>query len=342
MIKREWSVTIVLMLLGLYATACTVVSASTSKPTAIITAPASNSEFRSGEPVTVQSTSTDLEGITRIELLVDGSLVRTEPSPSPQRSFTVVQTWTATPGAHLISVRAVNSAGVLSDPAVIQVVVSPASTPTPAATPTPTRAPAAACTNGATFVADVSIADGTVLAPGQGFAKIWRVRNSGTCAWGASHTLVFTAGEAMTTTTVIPVPNTAPGATADLAVGLTAPSAQGAHTGTWGLKSNGALFGPMLTVKINASAASTNPCPWTPVIESFTASPTTITAGQSATLNWGFVIGAERAEIDQGIGGVETPGSTTVSPATTTTYTLTATCQGKVRTAQVTINVVNP
>lgn len=34
--------------------------------------------------------------------------------------------------------------------------------------------------------------------------------------------------------------------------------------------------------------------PFTLVIESFTASPITITKGQSATLSWGFVKGAER------------------------------------------------
>jgi hypothetical protein len=82
-------------------------------------------------------------------------------------------------------------------------------------------------------------------------------------------------------------------------------------------------------------------CPFTPMIHGFSASPTTITAGQSATLNWGFVEGAQIAEIDNGIGGVATPGNTTVSPGSTTTYTLTATCGGRTATAQVTINVVS-
>ena len=344
MIKREWFAVIMLVLLALSVSACTVVSASTSKPATIITSPASNSQFNSNELVKVQSTSTDPDGITRVELSVDGTVVSTDPSPSPQRSYTVIQTWTATPGTHLISVRAVNTTGVFSDPAAIQITVSPASTPAPTATPTPRPTPARApsCANNATFVADVSIPDGTRLAPGQQFTKIWRVRNSGTCVWGANDALVFVAGEAMTTATVIPVPNTAPGATADLVINLTAPTAPGTHVGAWAARSNGALFGVILTVKINVGAVTANPCPFTPVINGFTASPTTITAGQSATLNWGFVVGAQVAEIDQGIGGVVTPGSTTVSPTTTTTYTLTAICQAKVRTAQVTINVVSP
>lgn len=48
---------------------------------------------------------------------------------------------------------------------------------------------------------------------------------------------------------------------------------------------------------------------------------------------------ADTVEIDQGIGGVATPGSRVVSPATTTTYTLTARCGANVATRQVTIVV---
>ncbi len=82
-------------------------------------------------------------------------------------------------------------------------------------------------------------------------------------------------------------------------------------------------------------------CPGAPVINSFSASPHTITAGQSATLAWGAVTNATSATIDPGIGGVGTPGSTVVSPGGTTTYTLTATGCGGTTRRQVTV-VVNP
>ncbi len=81
-------------------------------------------------------------------------------------------------------------------------------------------------------------------------------------------------------------------------------------------------------------------CPGPPVIASFNANPSTIAAGQSSTLAWGLVTNATSAVIDPDIGGVGTPGSTTVEPATTQTYTLTANgCGGTVR-RQVTV-VVN-
>jgi len=66
-----------------------------------------------------------------------------------------------------------------------------------------------------------------------------------------------------------------------------------------------------------------SPLPTPLIIHSFTASPPNITAGDSTTLNWS-VTGADTLSIDQGIGMV-TGTSLTVSPATTTTYILTAT-----------------
>ena len=55
----------------------------------------------------------------------------------------------------------------------------------------------------------------------------------------------------------------------------------------------------------------------------FDATPSTITAGQSSQLTW-VVQGASSVSIDNGVGNVALTGSTTVTPATTTTYTLTA------------------
>jgi len=60
-----------------------------------------------------------------------------------------------------------------------------------------------------------------------------------------------------------------------------------------------------------------------PTISSFTASPTSITSGQSSTLSWS-VTNATSISINQSIGTV-TGTSRSVSPTVTTTYTLTAT-----------------
>ena len=60
-----------------------------------------------------------------------------------------------------------------------------------------------------------------------------------------------------------------------------------------------------------------------PTISSFSASPTSISPGDVATLNWS-VTGATSVTIDQGIGNVAISGSRAVSPSANTIYTLTA------------------
>ncbi|MGH9674078.1 MAG: PKD domain-containing protein, partial [Bryobacteraceae bacterium] len=60
-----------------------------------------------------------------------------------------------------------------------------------------------------------------------------------------------------------------------------------------------------------------------PVVVAFLATPDRLVAGQAATLSW-KTEGATEVSISGGVGTVQPNGSTQVSPATTTTYTLTA------------------
>src|ERR1700680_5119334 len=70
-----------------------------------------------------------------------------------------------------------------------------------------------------------------------------------------------------------------------------------------------------------------------------TASPTTITAGTSATLAWTSTNGAS-ASISNNIGSVPLSGSMNVTPSQTATYTITVTGSGNMSaTAQVTVTV---
>ncbi|MCK4723573.1 MAG: hypothetical protein KAT75_09715, partial [Dehalococcoidia bacterium] len=78
------------------------------------------------------------------------------------------------------------------------------------------------------------------------------------------------------------------------------------------------------TTQIIVAGAAPPPSPGLPVISSFTASPGSITVGDSSTLSWN-VSNATSVTVDQGVGPVASAGSTPVSPAATTSYTLTAT-----------------
>lgn len=78
-----------------------------------------------------------------------------------------------------------------------------------------------------------------------------------------------------------------------------------------------------------------------PTITSFSAEPSSIERGQSATLSWS-VSDASDITIDQGIGAVQSTGTRRVFPSDTTTYTLTARGGGQSVTRQAVVNVTAP
>ncbi|MBI5030638.1 MAG: hypothetical protein HZB51_08930 [Chloroflexi bacterium] len=339
----------VLLLLTLFMSTSACAVPTTSNPTVIILSPASGSEFREGAEIAVQSTSTDAGGVARVELVVDNVVVHADAVSPAKNQVTVIQSWQAVQGTHVLLVRAYNATGGVSSPVAVSVTVAQASIPTATATISPTSTPlavtptlttTAACIDNAVFVADVTVPDGTLLAPGQTFNKIWRVRNAG-CPWGEGYQLVFASGEAMTATRVFPLPSTPTSQTADLLIEMTAPTTPGTHSGIWRLRNaNGQLFGTIVTVVIRVLGSPPpvpSACSGTPVISSFTATQRIIPVFGSTTLSWGPVTNADRVEIDQGIGEVGTPGSRDVAPTTTTTYTLTAYCGSQTATAQVRI-----
>ncbi|MBV9033730.1 MAG: OmpA family protein [Acidobacteriaceae bacterium] len=78
-----------------------------------------------------------------------------------------------------------------------------------------------------------------------------------------------------------------------------------------------------------------------PVINYFTAEPTTISSGQPASLRWS-VTDATNVQIDNGIGQVSPNGRRAVYPTSTTDYHLTATGPGGSADATATITVSAP
>ncbi len=106
-----------------------------------------------------------------------------------------------------------------------------------------------------------------------------------------------------------------------------------AHQGTFG---GGSGYDGMFA----KFTVGTTPTPTFPVINSFTASPASITSGQSSTLSWS-VTGATTLSLNQGIGTV-TGTSRSVSPTIPTTYTLTATNSSGSVTSTATVNVTAP
>ncbi|MBM3129356.1 MAG: hypothetical protein FJ009_12120 [Chloroflexi bacterium] len=122
--QRTIIVLLALCALALLAFGVSCAALAPTKPTVVITAPASGTRVNAGTEAAVQSTATDAQGIARVELWVDGAVVRSDALPAPQTAYTVIQRWTATtPGAHVIQVRAYNTAGAASDPAFVSIEV---------------------------------------------------------------------------------------------------------------------------------------------------------------------------------------------------------------------------
>ncbi len=134
----------------------------------------------------------------------------------------------------------------------------PAPTAAPAATNTPEPAPTAAsssnttnttnCTNRAGNVRDATVPDDTVFKPGVAFVKTWRIKNVGTCTWGAGYTVIFSVGDNMQVAPQnangAPIPATPPGADAEVSVNLQASFKVGKYKGFWLLRGpDGKTFG---------------------------------------------------------------------------------------------------
>ena len=79
-----------------------------------------------------------------------------------------------------------------------------------------------------------------------------------------------------------------------------------------------------------------------PVVAQFTAEPTSIQRGQSATLRWEVTGEVTGVSIDQSVGTVQNVGNRRVFPSDSTTYTLTATGPGGSVTASAIVSVSSP
>jgi hypothetical protein len=131
-------------------------------------------------------------------------------------------------------------------------------TPSPTATPLPTLTPTGLVSpvsgtepatpvggDRAEFGADLSIPDGTVLAPNESFKKGWRIQNSGGTTWTTDYLLIFIDGALMGAQPSVPLPKeVAPGENVEITIDMVAPPDPGAYRGYWEMQNaDGKIFG---------------------------------------------------------------------------------------------------
>jgi hypothetical protein len=220
----------------------------------VIASPADRSRVALGQEVAVEATlhaPSGLQAADRVEIQVNGQTVASRSLRSTvqsgQTSLPLSQPWlpTALGECQLAVVVHPAQGGPLGQASITLYVAETADE----ALPEP------ACTPDATFVADVTIRPGTAFRPGAQMEKVWRVRNSGTCAWGMGYELVRVRGSMLGAPDRVAVPFTAAGEPADLAVPFQAPAQAGTITNTWQLQSpDGVLFGPLLELNAEVEA----------------------------------------------------------------------------------------
>jgi hypothetical protein len=171
-----------------------------------------------------------------------------------------------------------------STPSVPAATTTPTSTSVPTATPygVPSNTPAPSTDgyadsypggcNNAAYVSDMTIPDGTEVAPGQTFTKSWELLNTGRCTWSKKYAIFFVSGDSMEGAAATIHHSVAPGESVDVSVELTAPAKAGGYTGYWMMEDNdGVSFGEQVYVEITVTedAATNTPTP------TYTPSPTT-------------------------------------------------------------------
>lgn len=344
-----------------------------STVTIAIQSPPQGAEIIAGSEVILQATAAGARDITRLELRVDNALAGISVSSDPQgsSSLTASQQWTfEQAGPHVVSAVAYTAGEEDEVTSSVEVAVVDALglvTPTATATPDPANLPDL-------FVSDVRIELETGGAcdysSTQLGTRVWISNNGGGDAGafavdvngmrqavaglpaGETTSLWFAgyANGGPTTVTadpdnqvqesnkdnnsfsqMLPIPTLPPTCTPpppDAPTDTPTPTPSDTPTST---------STPTPTATHTPTPTATQHPP--PEISFFQANPATIVAGGCTDLEWGAVTNATEASIDQGIGGVATPGSRNVCPATTTTYVLTATGPGGTTTASVTVTV---
>lgn len=173
--------------------------------------------------------------------------------PSATATPTTTQTPTATVATPIPLLSPTASATQL-------VFVAPLVTFTAITTGTPPTANpttlASGCNNLA-LLRDETVPAGTVFKPEEGFTKVWKVANTGTCNWVFLYHLVFVSGDSMGGEPQRLGKIIEPGKWTQLSLNMQAPKNPGKYTGSWRFADqSGTAFGSTLGVSIEVKASS--------------------------------------------------------------------------------------
>ncbi len=115
--------------------------------------------------------------------------------------------------------------------------------------------PTVSCTDGLLWLNDLSIPDGSQVAPGSSLDKQWQVKNSGTCNWDERYTLRLTAGVDMGAASPQLLVPARGGSEAVVQITFTAPAEAGRYRSAWqAYNPDGQPFGDPIYIEIVVTA----------------------------------------------------------------------------------------
>jgi hypothetical protein len=98
---------------------------------------------------------------------------------------------------------------------------------------------------------DVNVPDNTEMQLGQDFVKTWRVKNNGSCTWGAGYKLSFSYGDQMSGAAKPFASVVGPGQEVEITVNFKAPTKAGTYLSAWQMvNASGKPFPKPVYVKI--------------------------------------------------------------------------------------------
>ncbi len=169
-------------------------------------------------------------------------------SPSPVA--TILSLWTATPAPLAPDLEPSATPTAESTPGASIPDSAPTSEATPDSIPSP-GPPPETCLDGLTFLEDLTVPDGSSIAPGERIDKQWRVRNSGSCDWDSGYRLKLVGGYpplgAELSQQLFPA---RAGSEATIQIVFRAPPASGLYRSAWvAYNPAGQVFGDMIFIE---------------------------------------------------------------------------------------------
>src|SRR5450759_3643665 len=125
---------------------------------------------------------------------------------------------------------------------------------TPSTTQQVTQTTPGSSCDQAAFIKDVTVPDNTLFLPGTAFTKTWEIKNTGSCDWDGTYSLVFgDQGDLMggqLSTPLVASGSVAAGQSIKVSVDLIAPANSGSYKGYWKLRdpSGNGFFGASTSI----------------------------------------------------------------------------------------------